>query len=284
MHTVSVIIPCYNQGAFVEEAIDSVLAQSYRDFEIIVIDDGSYDADTIAVLNGLQKPHTAIYHTPNAGVSAARNYGIAKSSGAFILPLDADDWIDSRLLSLVVPMLEQNASLELIGTGVQYFGEINAKELLPAYTPQQHLLQNLFFNTSLFRRTSFEKIKGYDESFKEGWEDWDLFLRLVQEGSQVHVINESLLHYRIKSYSRNADLQQEKKQRVEQQLFLKHIEKYRKFFPEPIQVLRDNQFLHEQVANFEKYKEELIHSKSYRLGHFILSPIKLLSKFGKSSK
>jgi hypothetical protein len=107
---------------------------------------------------------------------------------------------------------------------------------------------------------------------------------LVQEGSQVHVINESLLHYRIKSYSRNADLQQEKKQRVEQQLFLKHIEKYRKFFPEPIQVLRDNQFLHEQVANFEKYKEELIHSKSYRLGHFILSPIKLLSKFGKSSK
>jgi glycosyltransferase involved in cell wall biosynthesis len=284
MPKVSVIIPCYNQGAFIGEAIDSVLAQSYLDYEIIVINDGSNDADSITVLNRLQKPHTTVYHTANAGVSAARNYGIAKSTGAFILPLDADDWIDSRFLSLAVPLLEQNNKLELIGTGVNYFGEMNAMEFLPDYNPKQHLLQNLFFNTSLFRRISFDEVNGYDETFKLGWEDWDLFLRMVNNASQVHVITDYLLHYRIKSSSRNADLQLKKKQRAEQQLFLKHIKKYMEYFPEPIQDLRDNAHIKEQIDNFEKNKAELSNSISYRLGHFLLSPVKWISKIGKASK
>jgi glycosyltransferase involved in cell wall biosynthesis len=284
MPKVSVIIPCYNQGIFIEEAIESVLAQSYRDFEIIIINDGSDDVVTIDILNGLNKPLTAIYHTSNAGVSAARNYGIKQSSGTFILPLDADDRIDSRLLEMSVSLLEQNQQLELIATGVQFFGEIYTKELLPAYNPKQHLLQNLFFNTSLFRKSSFDKLNGYDESFKEGWEDWDYFLRLVDDIAQVFVIQDYLLHYRIKTSSRNADLLQEKKQRVEQQLFLKHIEKYQKYFPEPIQLFRDHNFLLEKSTNFEKYKNEFLNSKSYLLGHYLLSPFKWISKLKGGSK
>ncbi|HBT93779.1 MAG TPA: glycosyl transferase [Chitinophagaceae bacterium] len=284
MPKVSVIIPCYNQGLFIEEAIDSVLVQSYQDFEIIVINDGSDDVVTIDILNGLKKSHTTIYHITNAGVSAARNYGIIHSSGTFILPLDADDRIDSRLLEMSVSLLEQNPQLELIATGVKFFGEINTKELLPAYNPKQHLLQNLFFNTSLFRKASFDKLNGYDESFKEGWEDWDFFLRLVDDVAQVYVIQDYLLHYRIKSSSRNADLLEEKKQRVEQQLFLKHIEKFQKYFPEPIQIFRDHQFLLEQSANFEKYKNELLNSKSYLLGNFLLNPFKWISKLKGGSK
>jgi glycosyltransferase involved in cell wall biosynthesis len=278
MPKVSVIIPCYNQGIFIEEAIESVLAQSYRDFEIIVVNDGSDDSVTIDILNGLNKPLTTIYHTTNAGVSAARNYGIKHSSGTFILPLDADDRIDRRLLEMSVSLLEQNHQLELIATGVQYFGEIYTKEFLPAYNPKQHLLQNLFYNTSLFRKASFDKLNGYDESFKEGWEDWDFYLRLVDDIAQVSIIQDFLLYYRIKTSSRNADLLQEKKQRVEQQLFLKHIDKYRKYFPEPIQLLRNHQFLEEQNIKFDRYKNELLNSKSYLLGHFLLSPFKYLSK------
>lgn len=284
MPKVSVIIPCYNQGIYIEEAINSVLAQTFNDFEIIVINDGSDDADTLSILNGLQKPKTKIFHTSNRGVSAARNYGIAQSVGEFILPLDADDWIDYRFLSLAVPLLEQNNKLELIGTGVKYFGEMNATEFLPGYHPKQHLLQNLFFNTSLFRRTSFDTVHGYDESFMEGWEDWDLFVRLVNQPEQVHVIKDYLLHYRIKNSSRNADLLQEKKHRAEQQFFLKHIKKYMEFFSEPIQALRDSTHMKEQIDNFEKYKAELSNSLSYRLGHFILSPFKWISKIGKGSK
>jgi glycosyltransferase involved in cell wall biosynthesis len=278
MSKVSVIIPCYNQGIFIEEAIESVLAQSYQDFEIIVINDGSNDPVTIDILNGLQKSKTAVYHTANAGVSAARNYGIKQCSGTFILPLDADDRIDNRMLEIAVPLLEHNSMLELIATGVQYFGEIHTKEFLPAYNPKQHLLQNLFFNTSLIRKATFDKINGYDESFKEGWEDWDLFVRMIDDISQVYIIKDYLLHYRIKTSSRNADLLTGKKQRVEQQLFTKHIEKYRKYFPEPIQLLRDYEFLLEQNMEFEKYKNELLNSNSYQLGHFLLRPFKMIAK------
>ncbi|MBC7887150.1 MAG: glycosyltransferase family 2 protein [Ferruginibacter sp.] len=274
MPKVSIIIPCYNQGAFLEEAIDSVLAQTYRDFEIIVVNDGSGDEHTLAVLNALQKPNTVILHTVNRGVSAARNYGIAHSSGEFILPLDADDRIDTRFLSLAVPLLDQDQQLEIIGTGVEYFGSVNGTEILPVYHPAQHLLRNLFFNTSLFRKTGFEKINGYDEAFREGWEDWDMFLRLIDRPEQTFVIQDFLLHYRIKKSSRNADLFLEKKHRVEQQFYCKHIKKYMEHFPEPIQVLRDNAYLKEQVENFERYKAELSNSLSYRLGNFILGPLK----------
>lgn len=284
MPKVSVIIPCYNQGIYIEEAIESVLAQSYQDFEIIVINDGSDDAITIDILNGLKKSKTSVYHMSKSGVSAARNYGIKQCSGTFILPLDADDRIDKRMLEMSVPLLEHNSKLELITTGVQYFGEMHSQEFLPAFNPKQHLLQNLFFNTSLFRKATFDKINGYDESFKEGWEDWDLFLRMVDDISQVYTIKEYLLFYRIKTSSRNADILTEKKQRVEQQLFSKHIDKYLISFPEPIQLLRDHQFLVEQNMQFEKYKNELLNSKSYQLGHFLFRPFKMIAKIKKRSK
>ncbi|MEO6731326.1 MAG: glycosyltransferase family A protein [Ferruginibacter sp.] len=284
MPEVSVIIPCYNQGVYIEEAINSVLAQTFTDLEIIVVNDGSNDGHTLSVLNALQTPKTRVFHTNNKGVSAARNYGIAQSSGQFILPLDADDWIDSKFLSASVPLLKQNSLLEIVGTGARYFGEISTTELLPDYSPRRHLLQNLFFNTSLFRRSGFEKINGYDESLQDGWEDWDMFLRLIDQPQQVYMIKEFLLHYRIKALSRNAGLITEKKQRVEQQLFLKHIDKYMRHFPEPIQALRNSESLQQQVDNFEQYKVELAGSLSYRLGHFILSPVKWISKIGKAAK
>ena len=278
MPKVSVIVPCYNQGAWLEETINSVLAQSYKDFELIVINDGSTDAATIAALKMLEEKKIQVLHTENKGVSAARNLGILHSTGEFILPLDADDYIDENFLLKTVPLLEQNEALILIGTAAQYFGEITGEEVLPAYSQKQHLLQNLFFNTSLFRKKQFDAIGGYDENFLEGWEDWDLFLRLVADGSEVHIIAEPLLYYRIKSSSRNADLLHEKKQRAEQQLYKKHMPKYLAHFPEPIQILRDSAFYQEQLSKFEKYKTQVNNSASYRLGHFLLKPLKWIRK------
>ena len=271
-------MPCYNQGAWIEEAINSVLAQTYTDYDIIVVNDGSTDEDTLAVLKTLKQNNITVLHSGNKGVSAARNLGIAYSNAEFILPLDADDRIDKDFLLKTVPLLENNNSFQLIGTGAQYFGELNAIEILPAYSPEKHLLQNLFFNTSLFRKKRLNAIGGYDETLHEGWEDWDLFLRLVLNPAEAYVLEEPLYHYRIKSSSRNADLVNEKKKRVEQQLYLKHLKRYLEFYPEPIQSLRDNAFLAEQVSHFEKYKTQLNRSASYRLGHFILSPFKWMRK------
>ena len=93
MPKVSVIIPCYNQGACLEEAVDSVLAQTFQDFEILVVNDGSTDEATIRMLGKYERPKTRVIHTDNQGLAMARNNGIREARGAYILPLDADDKI-----------------------------------------------------------------------------------------------------------------------------------------------------------------------------------------------
>src|SRR5436189_1310286 len=88
---VSVIIPCYNLGQYLDEAVESVLAQTYQDFEIVIVDDGSTDSTTRALLADYHRPGTRVIHAAHAGVSAARNLAIAHSTGAYLCALDADD-------------------------------------------------------------------------------------------------------------------------------------------------------------------------------------------------
>ena len=90
---VSVIIPCYNQGRYLDDAITSVLVQTYQNFEILIVDDGSTEPETIEILQDYQQPKTRIIRTENQGVATARNLGIAQAQGTYILPLDADDKI-----------------------------------------------------------------------------------------------------------------------------------------------------------------------------------------------
>jgi hypothetical protein len=93
MPEVSVIIPCYNQGQYLHEAIDSVLAQTFTDLEIIVVDDGSTDPATREILDTLNRTNTWLLRRKNGGLAAARNSGISTASGRYILPLDCDDRI-----------------------------------------------------------------------------------------------------------------------------------------------------------------------------------------------
>ena len=102
--TVSVVIPCYNQGQYLDEAVESVISQTYQDFEIIIINDGSNDLETIEILKNYQKPKTRIIHTENQGVIAARNRAIEAAQGKYILPLDADDKIGNTYLEEAVQL------------------------------------------------------------------------------------------------------------------------------------------------------------------------------------
>ena len=91
MMKVSVIIPCYNQGQYIEEAVKSVLAQTYQNFEIIIVNDGSTDEFTNKLLSDYDKQKTKVLHTDNQGLASARNNGIKVAKGKYILPLDADE-------------------------------------------------------------------------------------------------------------------------------------------------------------------------------------------------
>ena len=108
MTKVSVVIPCYNQGAFIDDAVNSVLAQTFSDFEIIIVNDGSTDATTNALLERYSRPKTTVIHTENQGVCAARNTAIKAAAGKYILPLDADDKIEPTYLEKAVNVFDNH--------------------------------------------------------------------------------------------------------------------------------------------------------------------------------
>ena len=114
MAKVSVIIPCYNQGHFLDEAVDSILEQTYANIEIIVVNDGSTDEDTIRRLNNLDSEKATVVTTANQGLAAARNNGILKSNGEYILPLDADDLIAPDYLEKAVAAIAKDPDAGIV--------------------------------------------------------------------------------------------------------------------------------------------------------------------------
>jgi len=219
---VSVVIPCYNQGQYIDEAVDSVLSQTCRDFEIIIVNDGSTDENTLQLLKNYNKPKTRVIHTSNQGLASARNNGIKEAKGEYILPLDADDKIEKTYLEKGVALLDENHACGIVYSGAEYFGEVTGIWDLPDYSFERILLENMIFCSALFRREDWERVGGYRASMKYGWEDWDFWLSLIEAGREVRRIPEVLFYYRYKENSMINSLTKDKMVDMYVQLFENH--------------------------------------------------------------
>lgn len=206
MPKVSVIIPCYNLGKYIHDAIDSVTEQTFQDFEIIIVNDGSTGDETIQILNNLNTSSTKVIHTDNQGPSKARNTGIIQASGDYILSLDADDKIASTYLEKAVKILEQNENIGIVYCYAEFFGEENFKWDLPDYTLSRILIDNLIFCSAFFRKKDWKTAGGYKESMRIGWEDYDFWLSIIELGREVYRIPEHLFFYRIRKDSRSSSI------------------------------------------------------------------------------
>ena len=120
---ISVIIPCYNLGAYIDETIQSVVAQTVQDFEILVVDDGSTDVHTANLLASASWPRTQVFRTPNGGVARARNTLIQRSSARFLCALDADDKLHPQYFEKALAAFEVAPDLTFVSTRLQMFGE-----------------------------------------------------------------------------------------------------------------------------------------------------------------
>ncbi|MDX2231177.1 MAG: glycosyltransferase family A protein [Leptolyngbyaceae cyanobacterium bins.349] len=203
---VSVIMPCYNQGQYLDEAIESVLAQTDQDFEIIVIDDGSTEDRTLQALQKYERSSVKVLHTANRGPAAARNLGIQHAQGQYLLPLDADDRIASTFLEKTVPLLDRHPNLGIVYTQAELFGEQTGRFDLPPYSFPEILLGNMIFNTSLYRKMDWEKTGGYNENMVWGWEDYDFWLSILELGRDVVQIPEVLYSHREVPKSRSQQM------------------------------------------------------------------------------
>jgi GT2 family glycosyltransferase len=206
---VSVIIPVYNGADFVSVALDSALAQTYRNLEVIAVDDGSTD-DTWEILNRYRAKDTRVrvLSQRNRGVARARNYAIAEARGKFIAPLDADDlWEPTKIERQVGRMLEAGTRTGFVYSWWVWIDrEGTVLDRSPHWTVAgevfELLLQmNFTGNASvpLFRKDCIEEAGGYNEGLAAkqagGCEDWELALR-VAERHEVAVVPEILVGYR----------------------------------------------------------------------------------------
>jgi glycosyltransferase involved in cell wall biosynthesis len=216
---VSVIVPSYNASRYIRETLESVLAQTYGNFEVIVIDDGSKD-DTSDIVADYARRDSRIrlVSQPNAGVGAARNRGIAEASGVFIAPLDADDvWYPEKLE-------KQVASLQRGGEewGCAYCWSKSINERGEAFLPLAHwpirgrvfyalIYRNIIGNASvpLFRTSAVREIGGYrtraEQGGVQGCEDWDLTLRVAAK-YLVDEVPDYLVGYRQISSTMSSDV------------------------------------------------------------------------------
>ena len=275
---ISIIIPCYNQGEYIQEAIDSVKAQTYAFWEIIIVDDGSNDEGTIKKLNDLKQEGYKIIATDNCGVSAARNKGIAASVGEFILPLDADDKISADYLQEGINIMLAKSEVKLVYSDCEYFGIKNGLSPVPSFSMKGMLYENLIFNSAILRRAAVLETGGYDETFLTGWEDWEFWLRYIKREHEVFKLPATYFFYRIKEVSRNNSLKDDRLALCEQQLFKKHVDLFLKTMQKPITTLKELNFYKVEFKKIENYKEQLHQSLSYKIGDVILSPLKWIKK------
>ncbi|HOZ87764.1 MAG TPA: glycosyltransferase [Bacteroidia bacterium] len=274
---VSIIVPAYNHGIYIGECLDSVISQTFKDWECIIVDNGSTDNTSVIVNAYVLKDSRFRYHyTSQKGVSFARNTAVALSTGTYILPLDSDDKIAAAYLEKAVKTIESDKGVDLVYCDAELFGVGKGKWILPEYSFKGLLIENSIFCTALYRKSDFETAGGYNENMKEGFEDWDFWIKLMQRGGRVHRIRETLFYYRIRPESRNNSLSEERQRRLRRQIFENHTELYQKTFSIPDLLFDNHNLLKETAA--------VLTSREYRLGTTLLKPLRFIKKLLKRAQ
>uniref|UniRef100_A0A7C4RH24 Glycosyltransferase n=1 Tax=Desulfatirhabdium butyrativorans TaxID=340467 RepID=A0A7C4RH24_9BACT len=233
--SVTVVVPCYNQGVYLAESIGSVLAQTIEDVEILIVNDGSTDPETIKILDTCDYPRTRVIHTTNQGLPAARNNGIREAKGRYILPLDADDRISPGYLEKAGRILDENPGIGIVYGHAVFFGAVEKPWNLPEFSLQEMIIDNILYNSCVFRKADWETVGGYRTDMVYGWEDYDFWLYLIEQGRLVYRIPEVMYHYRIRPDSMLRTTSREQKIEMFERVFQHH----REFFERNIRLWID---------------------------------------------
>lgn len=228
MPRISVLMPCFNHGAFIDEAVESVLAQTVQDFEIVIVDDGSTDAATVAKLARWSTTKTTVLRTENRGLPAARNHAARHAAGEIFCALDADDRLAPTWFEKGLAALDGQPDLAFVSHWLETFGDERWTWRPERCDLAALLARNTVNGAALVRRGAFEAVGGYDEAMRDGCEDWDFWLRLVEAGRPGAIVPEVLFYYRRRADSMSRTMLDEKAyRRPLDTLVRKHAASYR---------------------------------------------------------
>jgi len=193
-HEVTVVITCFNYGAFVAESVHSALVQEGGEPRVIVVDDGSTDAQTLAALARLP-PQVELVRQANAGVADARNAGLQRVQTTYALALDADDRLEAGALQHLREPLEADPALGFSYGIMRFFGAWEGVLRMPPYDPYRLLYRHNIGSAALIRRELFDDVGGYDPAFA-GYEDWEFWLQALERGWRGRRVESVTLLYR----------------------------------------------------------------------------------------
>jgi len=199
---ISVIIPCYNQARYLPEAIESLVKQTYKNWECIIVNDGSTD-DTAEVAKQLieKYPDRSILFIdkPHSGVSDTRNEAIKAAASEWILPLDSDDMFERTFMQRAVDIIQQEEKVDIVFANLQEFGAANGEWIPADYLRFKVLLEDTMPYSSLYRKELWRRVGGYDEllSAVRQPEDWSFWISCSRYNPVVRRIAEKLFLYRV---------------------------------------------------------------------------------------
>jgi glycosyltransferase involved in cell wall biosynthesis len=271
---VTVVIPCYNDKDFIEETLNSVLKQTFQDFQIIIVDDGS-NKSTKEVLKKINHPNISILEQENGGLSNARNNGFKKAGGKYILSIDSDDTLDASFLEKAVLILDEKENVSAVSSYCNIF-EGNYK-FISKHLPKGGGLSNFLFDNNctsfaLIRKSSWEKIDGYDEKMINGFEDWEFWISVTKDGGYVHMIEEFLFNYRQKSISMSKESKKNHREKNLAYIYKKHKDIYANHFTNVVD------FLSELAARNKRNEIKYKTSIDFKIGKIILFPFRAFKR------
>jgi glycosyltransferase involved in cell wall biosynthesis len=224
---VTVVIPCFNQGVFLQDALKSLSVCNQSLFDTVIVNDGSTDAGTNEYLQQLKREGWNVVFQENRGLGEARNTGIRLALTPYILPLDSDNMIRPSYLSKGIEMLDQHGDVAVVYGDAAYFGDKTGIYKSGEFNLQLLMLANRIDACAMIRKSVIEEVGYYDNMEIMGYEDWDLWLRIAFKGYKFHYIGELLFDYRVTSNSMMKTLNRniEKQNKIEKYFSEKYADK-----------------------------------------------------------
>lgn len=233
MIRLSVIIPCYNMGIYLPDAVNSIRTYGKDDIETIIVNDGSTDAETLHLLNELETQGINVLHQVNQGLSAARNNGIKIAKGEYYLPLDADNKIRAAYIEKGMEILDKQTDVGIVYGDAMFFGEKTGVWKSQPFDLRRLLIYNYIDACVVARKKAWEQVNGYDVNISPV-ADWDFNLSVAEAGWKLHYIPEVLFDYRFLS---NSMIRTFKNQKFcEDYVAKKHGALYRQYFKEQVRL------------------------------------------------
>ena len=194
---ISIIIPCFNSGITLPRTLNSIINQTWKNKEIIIVNDGSTDKETLHIINNFREiPGILVINQPNLGLPAARNSGAYASKGKYLFFIDSDDWLELDSLKLMYEFLKVNTDAAFVYSDIVLEGEVR-KVIKKEYNFFEQLFLNQLPYSIFIPKKKWINFGGYDEDMKLGYEDWEFNIRLGANENYGKRLSKPLFHYNV---------------------------------------------------------------------------------------